>query len=307
MSQCSSRLVHVVARALHPDEREAVLGDCIELEMSPAQTCREIAGLALRRQVCHWMRWRPWIALVGMLLPLGLVLSHVSRQWADTATIYAWLYVNNWTTAFLESPGARQDLLDVVGGLLVCFGTLASWSFIAGFAVGRLSRATIWFSATAFCVVVFTATTDTTTLARANSYNALAFRETFYRLILPSAVRIACVVLPALVGMAAGHRSDRLSCVRWAVAFIAVSGLTSLAAPSLERSLDTGRLAAHAISARNAGPRDTTLDVALGPPHSWIRRWALPALMVWPAGYLVATSHIERRRSLRCTVHTART
>ena len=80
MSRCWCQLVHVLARALQTDEREAVLGDCVELRMSSAQTCREVAGLLLRRQLLPWMQWRPWLALLGVLIPLGLGKRHLDAR-----------------------------------------------------------------------------------------------------------------------------------------------------------------------------------------------------------------------------------
>lgn len=55
--------------------------------------------------------WKPWLALAGIVVPLGLLRGHLSNVWADGHAIYAWLYVNNWTWGFLDSPGARRDLL----------------------------------------------------------------------------------------------------------------------------------------------------------------------------------------------------
>ncbi|MGV3518750.1 MAG: hypothetical protein ACO1TH_16800 [Luteitalea sp.] len=276
--------------------------------MSSAQACREVAGLLLRRQFLAWLQWRPWLALLGLLMPLGFTLSHVSRHWADAATIHVWLYINTWTMAILQSSGARRDLVGVGGQLLFHFGTLVFWSFLAGLAGGRLSRGTTyWVGAAVFCFVVFAATIGTTTLARANPLNAPAFQDPSYWLLLPFAVRVGFVVLPALEGMRRGRRPARLSRAGWAIVFIAVLVVTGLAAPSLQRSLDAGRLASHAMSVHDAHLHDRVLTFVLGPPHAWIRRWLIPALMVWPAAYLVATSCVEQwRHPVRRTSETKR-
>ena len=81
-------------------------GDLTESRASGRRALLDVLGLVVRRRAALWMDWRPWLALVGVVIPLGLLLSHVSRWWADGFAIYAWLYVNNWTWAFLDSPGA---------------------------------------------------------------------------------------------------------------------------------------------------------------------------------------------------------
>jgi len=73
----------------------------------------EVLGLVVRRQAASWTQWGPWLALVGVVMPLGVLLGQLSWSWADGSAIYAFLYVNNWTWAYLESPGARRDLFDI--------------------------------------------------------------------------------------------------------------------------------------------------------------------------------------------------
>ena len=44
------RLVNIVARILHPDERDAVCGDLVESGATGGQALRDVFGLVIRRQ-----------------------------------------------------------------------------------------------------------------------------------------------------------------------------------------------------------------------------------------------------------------
>jgi hypothetical protein len=168
---------------------------------SGAGALRDVLGLVVRRQVALWMDWRPWLAIVGVVIPLGLLLSHVSRWWADSSAIYAWLYVNNWTWAYLDSPGARRDLFRISANFFINCVTLIAWSWTSGFVLGSLSRRTVWITGTLLCVVVIGGTLGSTTTGRANSFNAAMFSLTFYGVVFPWLLRTVLVLLPALWGM----------------------------------------------------------------------------------------------------------
>lgn len=168
-------IVDLLSRLLEADEREAVRGDLTESGASGGRALRDVVGLVVRRQAALWMDWRPWLALVGVVVPLGLLLSHVSRWWADSSAIYAWLYVNNWIWAYLDSPGARRDLFTVSANFFINCVTLAGWSWASGFVLACLSRRTVWLTGTLLCVVVVGGTIGSTTTARANPFNAAVF------------------------------------------------------------------------------------------------------------------------------------
>src|ERR1700674_1683743 len=63
-----------VSTLLQPDEREAVRGDLAELGAGGGEALREVLGLVARRQAHLWTGWRPWLALIGLAVPLGMVL-----------------------------------------------------------------------------------------------------------------------------------------------------------------------------------------------------------------------------------------
>ena len=111
MNRLTWWLVEIVSRLLDPDEREAVNGDFAESGESGAQALLDALGLVARRQIALWRQWRPWLALLGLVLPLGVLLSLVSRMMADGSAIYSWMYLNNWTWTYVTNAGARIDLI----------------------------------------------------------------------------------------------------------------------------------------------------------------------------------------------------
>jgi hypothetical protein len=62
-------LLEVAAHALHPAEREAVLGDLSEAGESGWSGVFEVLGLVIRRQAEHCRDWQPWAAAFGLALP----------------------------------------------------------------------------------------------------------------------------------------------------------------------------------------------------------------------------------------------
>jgi hypothetical protein len=101
MTRLAWLLVDVLSRALTPDDREAVRGDLEEAGGTGVGATREVLGLVLRRQAATWMDWRPWVAVVTIVLPVGVALSHLYAFWAGGTAIYSWLYIDNWTWGYL--------------------------------------------------------------------------------------------------------------------------------------------------------------------------------------------------------------
>jgi hypothetical protein len=140
MSRFCWWLTDLVSRTLEPDEREAVRGDLAESGETSWQAFLDVLGLALRRQSALWMNWPPWLVLVGLVLPLGVLLCLTSRRDADHSAIYLWLYVNNWDPSFLSNPGFRHELAQHIGAILTGYFTLFCWSWSSGFLLGSVSR-----------------------------------------------------------------------------------------------------------------------------------------------------------------------
>ena len=72
--------VDLFSRLLEADERDAVRGDLTESGASGGRALRDVLGLVVRRQAALWVDWRPWLALLGVVVTLGLLLSHVSSR-----------------------------------------------------------------------------------------------------------------------------------------------------------------------------------------------------------------------------------
>src|SRR5712692_2650362 len=176
-------LVDAVSLALEPSERDAVRGDFAESGEGGADALVDVLGLIVRRQAALWIAWRPWLALATLVVPLGLLLSLASRWWADGSAIYAWLYVNNWTSAYLDSPGSRLELARHGAELLLAFVTLACWSWTSGFVLGSLSRRAIWVSGSLFSLVLF-GEFFIAAPQRSDQHTAV-FSLTFYRVVFP--------------------------------------------------------------------------------------------------------------------------
>jgi hypothetical protein len=195
------RVVDRLSCLLDANEREAVLGDLTELRVSSRQGVAEIIGLVARRQLRVWAGWRPWFVVTGLVVPLGIVLSRVSRRWADLDAVYAWLYVDNWTWAHLASSGSRRELLTIGVIFLAQCLTLPCCAWMIGFAAGTLSRRTAWMSGALFSGVVYGATLGMPRPGLLNPAHAVVFSVTFYRVVFPIVFRAAFVCLPALAGL----------------------------------------------------------------------------------------------------------
>ena len=162
-------------------------------------------GLVVRRQMALWWDWRPWVALLGIVVPLGLLLSHAARAWADTHSVYVFLYLDNWTWLFLEIPGARRDLFLLAGRAALGALALAGVSWASGFVLGALSRRTAWVTLLLFAFAVLLGTAGTTTMTRANSFlnglNGGVLAMPFYAVVFPRLARAILVIVPAWLGL----------------------------------------------------------------------------------------------------------
>jgi len=277
MSRLVWGLVDFSSRLLAQDECEAVRGDLAEAGVSGGAALVDILGLVARRQAALWLDGAPWLALAGIVVPLGVLLSHVSRWWAYGWAIDAFIYLNRWTWAMtVENPGFRGLLVaaalrDLVSGL-----ALIGWSWTSGFALGALSRRTLWITAPLFLAVVLGATVGTTTTARANELNAAVFEVPLYGVLFPRLLRALFVLLPAWLGMRRSLRQPALSWRSTAIVAGVIIGLTWWAGRGLELAMVFGRQPVH--------PGSISLPLL----H------LLPLVAIWPAGFMVATA-IHRR------------
>lgn len=198
------RAADLASRLLEPGERDVVRGDLAEAHATGAHALREVVGLVGRRQLQVWTGWRPWMALVALIVPLGLLLGAGVRRSAYTTAIYAWLYVDNWTWAYLDSAGSRLELVRCLGEFALNFAALACASWASGFVLAVVSRRAIWVTGALFCLVLIGVFAATPPLVA--EQHAAVFAVTFYRVVLPPLAGTTFVLIPSIWGMRVASR-----------------------------------------------------------------------------------------------------
>lgn len=251
------RLVDLLSRMLEPDERDAVRGDVAESGETAARALRELLGLVIRRQAALWTDWRPWLALVILVVPLGLLLSGVSTWWAYRSAISLWLYVNWWDSAFLWHPLYRDDLIRTVANFFLRSLALIGWSWTSGFVLGSLSRRATWVNGALLLVLLLVVTLGGPTADQ--SGNSTVFSLTFYRVVFPLMLVSLLVVFPLLRGMRRSLLRSSLPLLPTMCWALAIALLTAWTGSGVE--------------------------------YSWI-----PLVMLWPMAYMVVTATWQRWR-----------
>src|SRR3569833_1520631 len=84
-------LVNLLTRTLASDERDVVLGDLAEARDSAALALNGVLGLVLRRQAAALTNGRPWLALIGLALPMACLLSSNGFFLVRGADLYLWI------------------------------------------------------------------------------------------------------------------------------------------------------------------------------------------------------------------------
>jgi hypothetical protein len=211
MSRLCWWLVDFVSRALHPDERDAVRGDIAESGDSAGRALLDLTGLVVRRQADPWKAWRPWVGLIGLVLPVGFLLSVSSMSLDRTFDLYLWIMRNYGTMdpATLNETGLtlRHGAILLGSGCLV----ICAWSWMSGFVLGALSRRAIWVNGSLFLLVP--AIVEFSFPQRGHRYD-----------VTPLLLNAALVLVPAGLGMRRSMRYPRLPIVgtiMWTAAIVA--------------------------------------------------------------------------------------
>jgi hypothetical protein len=283
-------LVEMASRLLDQPERDIVRGDLAECGSRPGHALREVAGLVIRRQATLWVDWHPWLAVVSVVIPIGLLLSHASRWWGVTTAINGMHYWKLWDFAYLAFPGWRDDLIRIVVGTIVACAALVGWSWTTGFVLSRLSRRTLWTTMTLLCLVVLSGTLGTITTAQARAATpTLQYHVIF--VVFPRLLRTFLVLLPAVLGAYRGVKPRSLPIVPTVVGVLLLTSLTALASHGLESSL---------IFGRGHIPTDPGPDGFVVSDDDPRPLWFLQFLMIWPAAYILATTSWQtwREKSL---------
>ena len=237
-------LVEISSRMLESAEREAVCGDLAESGETGGRALRDVLGLVVRRQAALWTDWRPWLALVGLVVPLGMLLSIVSKGTADGSAVYLWMYANNLDWDIVRNAGFWYEFAHSIPIVLLSYLMLACWSWTCGFVIGSGSRRIVRLNSVLLCLILLFGVLFGAPryfeyywqhLRRAfplpglPAQNDPVFALAFYRVMLPLIVQALLVVIPSVSGMRHGakaanlRRSLRLAL--WTLAFAAIASM----------------------------------------------------------------------------------
>lgn len=139
MKQSSWWLVGKLSRLLEPDERDAVRGDFAEAGVSGGRALRDLLGLVVRRQAALWKDLRPWLALVGLVAPVGYLLSLASLQLGAYLSLQ---FRTMWNIGERYRSGLTvgEEIAVLACGCVA----LLLWAWTSGFVLGALARRTVW-------------------------------------------------------------------------------------------------------------------------------------------------------------------
>ncbi len=230
---------NILARLLGPAEREAVLGDLAERGASTLETVRELLGLIARRQSAMWGHWRPWTALVLLIVPLSFALSLQSRYTSGNTSIYLWLYFNNWDWRLVGMTAFQNQFPRYIAEVFLRYLTLICYAWIGGFVIGGTARRALPSLGTLLAIALGLA--EFAALPWLQSYvvhvrsgrdgspNGPVYEVWFYRELMPYLVQFALVFVPALWGMRSGAKirdfQPWVRAILWSAAILAIPSL----------------------------------------------------------------------------------
>jgi hypothetical protein len=282
------RLVDAASYLLDAPERDVVRGDLAECGADPGRALYEILGLVVRRQAAAWLDWRPWFAVMTIVIPIGFVLSHASRYWGARTAVDVINYWTLWDFAYLGYPGWRRDVIGIVGYRGFQCLALAGWAWTAGFVLSRLSRRTMWVTVTMLCFVLILGTLGAVTSAQVRATQTLQGHVVW--LVVPRLLRTFLVMLPAVWGAQRGRRLTPLPFVQAAVGVLLLVTVTALASRGTEGALVFGG----GLIRPEPGP-----DGFIGSEDDPRPLWFVSFVMIWPALYVLASASWHRLQGRR--------
>lgn len=298
MNQLWWWMVEPVARLLEADEREAVLGDLEESHQTGPRTLLDVLDVVIRRQARLWTGWRAWLIFLGLIFPIGMLLSILSRQTSGGSAIYLWMYANNWDAALTQNPGFWRLLAETATSVFISYLALACWSWTSGFVLGSVSRAMSGLNSLLLCLMLFFGQIIGAPLYSASldgrpfgglhlpDVNAPVFEVSFYRVVLPVIVQVVLVAIPALCGLRLAAGMGKLT--RLVSAAVWVAAVVTLAAMS------TREIGLWVF----LGTRTLHLNAPFGIWTAMTRSLKyLQPVEFWPIAFLIA--HLLRQRGLK--------
>ena len=198
-----------LAAALEPAEREAVCGDLAESGAAGWPAARDLLGLVIRRQAQSWKDWRPWVALVFLVAPIGYLLGFGTFALAGNVELNIWLIQNyaDMDRAILHNSGYELSRSLPLLAYLTLYAVARSW--IAGYVLADLSRRAL--GVTASLLWVWIIVSELLTGPRYRFYVAgTPYTTSLFGVIFPL-VLIAVAILPSVFwGMRHGLRRTPL-------------------------------------------------------------------------------------------------
>jgi hypothetical protein len=288
MTRIGCWIVGHLTRLLHEDEREVVRGDLAECHTPTGRALREVAGLILRRQAAPWFAFEPWLALLTVVIPIGVLLSYASRSWAEGAAENILLYGRLWDFSYLANPGWRADLISVATRMAAAWLALIGWSWTSGFVLSRLSRSTVWLTVVMLCVVVVMATSGTNTIAHLHRHHEPSLHHHITFTVFPRLLRMFLVMLPLVWGARWGARRHALRVVPTMIGVLLLASVTVMASRGLESSMSFGR----GVLPADKGPDGFVVSDDDPRPL-----WFLSLVMMWPAAYVLTEATRARSAS----------
>jgi hypothetical protein len=274
------RLVEIASSMLKPDERDAVLGDFAESGETGGQALRGVLSLVLRRQAALWKEWRPWLVLVGVLIPLAWLLSIAAKLTAGGSAVYLWFYLNNWDWTLLRYVSFWYFLRDAAIAVSVQYAILICWAWSAGFLLGSVSRRIAPTNFLLFCLISVLGEVLLVSRylrhwfrpAQSDPVSALLV----YRELFPVLVLLVLVVIPVVWAIHRGARLRRLPkfgrISLLVIATLAIVGM-AIRQPGLGFSVNAHKQLAFL--------------------HGWPTR-ALQLIVYWPVVYLLVSTIMRR-------------
>lgn len=153
MNQVCWWCVDRLSRMLESAERDAVRGDLAESGETGYRALQDVLGLVLRRQAALWRGWRPWVALVFLVLPIGYLLSFSTLALTGGLDVNLWIIRNHQDMDSAVLRGVLDALLLLGYQALL----MLSRAWVAGYVLGHLSRRTIRANAALFGLVLLVA------------------------------------------------------------------------------------------------------------------------------------------------------
>jgi hypothetical protein len=184
-----------------------VRGDLAECGAGGWRALREVSGLVARRQAALLDGLAAVDRVIAIVLPIGLMLSHASRWWADA-------YAVDIQMLQYDSAICRDSCNRVAHAISSCLcraaqrraESLAGWSWASGYVLALAIAARVGSTVALFALVLFLGTLGTTTIVRAR---CRAFAEHFFAVVFPRLIRVGLVSAAGDLGRAHVHGVHR--------------------------------------------------------------------------------------------------